>query len=266
MRISAQFIGRTTTLMVVLLALIVFHFQAQGCSDSNSDPLKVGRDFTVKVRDRGKLVAGLEIELSTDPVEGDSRTVMVATGTSGIARFAKIRPGLYFVGTKQPAFPQSIEIEVVKRKVQQLESKIEFDWPSTHFLETTSVSGVLTGRISSGTGVAGLIRDMKDPHYGPVAGVKLTLLMYVSGETVSVVTSDENGRFSFGDVPPGSYFVREQTPSTAKVRYPSDAYMAIEVNPSSPVKGLNIVLDEAICGALAYSNELAKNLQNMKKE
>ena len=220
--------------------------------ETTSIPTKVGRTIRVEVADRGKPVAGLPIELSTF---GRNRSVaMVRTDASGYAQFKNIHPGLYFVGVKHPAFHYSEEIQVLRHPPDGTESTISFEWPGFTPLSIQDVSGFVRGRARTSRPLS--VDMTSEPIYGRVAGAKLTLSKAVSNETVRSVITGEAGDFDFGDVPPGLYFLRVETPVTKPVRwlYPVDGYVPLEMDPSAKLKQLDLVLDNAICGELAWSN------------
>jgi hypothetical protein len=230
-----------------------------GCSDvsacsSSSNPTKIGREFLVGVFNQGKPVVGLQIELSTDPRYGDkeSRTIsIVTTDADGLARFAVIRPGSYFVGIKHPAYAYSEELLVMRHPPKGSPEKITFEWPGWKPLTTHSVSGSINGHIRTERGLG---PDFNQPIYSPVQGAKITLSKAVTNETVDAQSTQESGMFTFAPVPAGFYFLRVETPvsSAARWHYPTDGYVPIVVDPSAKFPSLNLFLDDAICGELAW--------------
>jgi hypothetical protein len=242
-------------LVVTVASCLVFFgagSDAHACSTS-SIPTQIGTAFTVKVQDRGKPVAGLEIELSTDP--GDRPVSIISTDTTGVVQFSKVHPGLYYVAIKNPAFPYSKEIRVMRHAPKGSQDTVSFEWPGWTPLSIQGPSGVLRGRTRTNRPV--VIDRFSKAVYGRVAGAKLTLSKAVSNETISFVTTGESGTFDFGDVPPGLYFLRVETPVTNPVRwlYPQDGFVPLEVNRLAKLKKLNLVLDNGICGELGWSSE-----------
>jgi len=206
----------------------------------------------VEVFDRGNPVVGLQIELSTDPRSGKGRTVrIVKTDANGLVAFAKIRNGLYYVGIRHPAYAYSEEIQVVRHPPNNSPKKITFEWPGWKPLSTQTVSGVVTGRARTDRGLA---LDLAKAAYGQVSGAKLTLSKAVSNELVDSRTTEGSGKYDFGDVPPGLYFLRvEKRAGGGAHLFPSDGYVPVEVDSSAKFQDLNLVLDNAICGELAWS-------------
>jgi hypothetical protein len=225
---------------------------AYACS-SPAPPVKVGRTFNVEVQDRGKPVAGLQIELST---YGENRSVsVVRTNADGDAHFSNVYTGQYFIGIRHPAFGYSEEIQVLRHPPTGSQDTIRFEWPGWTPLSIQQVSGQLSGRTRTGRSL--FDDNFSRPVYGQVGGAKLTLSKAVSNATVRSVITGEAGNFDFGDVPPGLYFLRVETPVTKPVRwlYPEEGYVPLEVGPSAKLKHLILVLDNAICGELAWGNE-----------
>jgi hypothetical protein len=246
--------GRSKSVLTVAFCLVFLCARSDaGACSTSSIPTEIGRAFTVKVQDRGKPLVGLEIELSTDP--GDRPVSVINTDTTGVAQFSKVHPGLYYVAIKHPAFPCSKEIRVMRRAPKGSQDTVSFEWPGWPPLSIQEPSGVLRGRARTNRPV--FIDKYSKPVYGRVAGAKLTLSKTVSNETISFVTTGESGTFDFGDVPPGLYFLRVETPVTNPVRwlYPPDGYVPLEINRLAKLKKLNLVLDNAVCGELGWGSE-----------
>jgi hypothetical protein len=240
----------STAVCCAVVVLLLGGSTLFACSYS-SFPTKVGRDFTVQVFDRGNPVIGLQIELTTDPRSGQGRTVQVAkTGANGSVGFAKIRNGLYYIGIKHPAYAYSEELQVVRHPPSDSPKTITFEWPGWKPLLTQTVAGVVTGRARTDRGLG---PDLAKPVYGQVSGANITLSKAVSNELVDSRTTEESGKYDFGDVPPGLYFLRVETRTRGGAHwFPSDGYVPVEVDPSAKFRDLNLVLDNAICGELAW--------------
>jgi hypothetical protein len=235
------------------LLSIVGSLDVSACS-SAPNPTKIGRDFLVGVFNQGRPVAGLQIELSTDPRSGDqeSRTIsLVTTDADGLTRVASVPPGSYFLGIKHPAYASSVELQVMRHPPKGGQEKITFEWPGWTPLTTQSVSGSLNGHLRTKRGLG---PDLSPPIYGRVQGAKLTLSKGVTNEIVDAQTTQESGRFTFAAVAAGFYFLRVETPVSNTVRwhFPIDGYVPIVVDASAKFPRLNLFLDDAICGELAW--------------
>ena len=248
---------RLATAVYSLLLFLVFgSLDLSACSYS-SNPTKIGCDFLVEVFNQGEPVRGLQIELSTDPGSSDeeSRTVsIITTDANGWAKFASVRPGLYYIQIKHPAYAYSEEILVLRHPPKSSPEKIMFEWPGVKPLSTQSVSGLLNGHVRT---ERDLLSDLSHPTYSAVRGAKLTLSKAVTNEIVDWQMSQESGSFSLQPVPAGLYFLRVERPNTSEARwlYPPDGYVPIQVDPSAKFSSLNLFLDNAICGELAIWNE-----------
>jgi len=240
-------------LFLVVITVLVAVESSSACSTS-SFPTNVGRDFKVIVFDRGNPVEGLQIELSI--VSGDKTVSIVKTDAKGSVEFKHIEPGSYYVGIRHPAFHYSIEVKVMRHAPRDSYRAVTFQWPGWNPLSTQAVSGSLTGRARTDRP---LLLDLTGPQpvYRDVQGAKLTLSRAASGEIVGSQLSQENGRFEFKDVSPGFYFLRVETPypqdaTSQQWVYPHDGYVPIEVDPSSRFLTVDLQLDNAICGELAW--------------
>jgi hypothetical protein len=224
------------------------------CSDA-SNPTKISRNFTVEVFVRGKPVEGLQIELSTDPKSGveQSRSVSIRrTDANGLARFRAVQSKLYFIAIKHPAFAYSLELRVMHHPPKGSKNIVSFEWPGWKPLATQTISGVLDGRARTNRPL--MVDLTTKAVYRVVPGATLTLSKAVSNEVVSSQTTDESGKFGFKNPPPGLYFLRIETPVLNPPRwlYPHDGYVPIEVDPSAKDATVNLALDDAICGELAW--------------
>lgn len=235
------------------LLLIVGSLDVSACS-SSPNPARIGRGFLVGVFNPGRAVAGLQIELSTDPRSGDqeNRSIsIVTTDADGLARFGSLPPGPYFLGIKHPAYAYSEALQVMRHPPKGSPEKVTFEWPGWKPLTTQSASGSLNGHVRTERGLG---PDLSQPIYGPVQGAKLTLSKGVTNEIFDARTTQESGRLTFAALAAGFYFLRVETPVSNTVRWhdPIDGYVPIVVDPSAKFPSLNVFLDDAICGELAW--------------
>lgn len=196
-------------------------------------------------------MVGLQIELTTEGKKKDHTVAIFKTDAKGSVQFRHVRAGRYFVGIKQPAFGYSEEIRVMRHPPKESPTGLTFEWPGWKPLLTTTVTGSITGLARPDRG---MLLDTTKPIYTSVDGAKLTLMSAVSDEPVESQMSSDTGRFQFHAVPAGLYLLRVETPISHPPRwgFPGDGYVPIEVDPQSKFGTLDMVLDNAICGELAW--------------
>jgi len=214
-------------------------------------PKEVSPNFSVQILNEGEAIAGLKLELSTEP-KGDeeSRTVLILVSDSkGQATFEAVKPGMYFLGIKHPAFSSSEEVLVKTHPSKNATTKITLEWPGVELLKVQSVSGFLDGPVSSGHP----LEDQVHPRYGPFGDVKLTLSNAISEELVESQVSSASGAFGFRALAAGLYFLDIEPQNNQGTRY-SMGFVAIEIDPSAKASMLNLQVFHAICGSLGYVN------------
>jgi hypothetical protein len=253
-RYVAPAVRNARSLFLGTLFFAFFTSQSSRACSETSIPTKIGRNFNVRVFDRGNPVEGLPVELSTDP-EGDEKSqpvLTVKTDAKGSAHFKSVMPRLYYIGIEHPAFASSMVVQVMRRLPRGNSNTLTFQWPGWNPLSTQTVAGSLTGHARTARGA--LIDMTSPPVYSSVTGAKLTLSKAVSGEVVASQLTQEAGNFEFQRVPPGLYMLRVETPvfEPAHWIYPADGYVPIEVDPSSQFSRVNLELGNAICGELAW--------------
>ena len=245
LRLSAVGVGCCCILFSLLACGL-----ANACTTS-SVPKEVGPSFSVQVLNNGEAVAGLKIELSTEP-QGDeeSRTVSIlVTDSNGQATFRAVKPGLYFVGIDHPAFSSSEEIQVKTRPSRDATKKISLEWPGVEPLRVQSLSGFLDGPVRGGQP----LEDILHPRYGPMADAKLTVSSAISEEIIESQVSSASGAFGFRPLAAGLYFL-DIEPQDSQGHYPM-GYVPIEIDPSAKASTLNLQVFHAICGSLGYVNQ-----------
>jgi hypothetical protein len=223
---------------------------ANACSES-SMPTEVSPSFSVQILNEGEAIAGLKIELSTEP-KGDqeSRTVLILVSDSkGWATFRAVEPGLYFVGIKHAAFSSSEEILVKTHPSKNATEKLTLEWPGVEPLKVQSLSGFLDGPVSSGQP----LEDQVHPRYGPLGDVRLTLSDAISEELLESQVSSASGAFGFRPLAAGLYFLDIEPQNNQGTRY-SMGFVPIEIDPSAKASILNLQVFHAICGSLGYVN------------
>jgi hypothetical protein len=240
--------------MVVLCSFFVagISLRASACSYS-SNPAKIGRNFSVQVLYRSQPLAGLQIELSTDPKGNENSRPILTTSTNknGLSEFSNVRPGPYYISIKDAAFPQSTEIVVNGRRTNSRKEKLTFEWPGFALLSVRSVSGLLNAPVRT----ANPLNEQAHPTFGALGGVKLTLLRAVTNEMIEAQSATESGAFAFESVPAGLYVLHiEMAENMSNHYHIEDGYVPIELDPMAKASTFNLFLYPGVCGALGYED------------
>ena len=230
---------------------------ASACTYS-SNPTKTGRSFSVLVVNEGKPLAGVRVELSTDPkgYEASRSLLTIATDDAGQSKFHDVKPGRYYVGISDAAFPQSTEIVVDGRRSKAQTEKITFEWPGVNPLAVRFISGLLNAALRTGEP----LKDQAHPTFGALGGARLTLSRAVSGEVIETQTASESGSFGFQTVAAGLYMLKVEVQTSERYR-DVRGYVPIEVDPDAKTLDLNLFLQPGVCGALAFENRKESAIQ-----
>ena len=241
-------------LVLALTSLLVAHSDSVACSYS-ANRIEVGASFSLRVMNGSNPVVGLRIELSTDPKEPDkdSESILILkTNENGVTTFTDVKPGTYFVGIKNRAFPYSKEILVRDDTSKKTSERIEFDWPGVEVLSVQSAAGLLNGQLR----IDNPINDQIHPVYGAIPNAKLTLSEAASGAVIETRTASESGAFEFHPLPDGLYllFVELSYSDLQHYRSAGQGYIPIEIDRRGKANSLNLFLSPGICGSLGYEN------------
>jgi hypothetical protein len=152
-------------------------------------------NFRARAMDRGRPVPGLRLVLQlydrSNP--GKHSEISSVTDANGYAEFRNVNPGSYFLQADHDALSSDgATVEVSPGGAADL--TITLQWPNVQPLQVRSLSG-----------------QMRAPNYYPGEAqvpLSLSLLEGVSSRVIATVRADDQGRFSFPDVPAGFYFIR----------------------------------------------------------
>jgi hypothetical protein len=225
------------------------------CSISVTGRQEVSDHFVVKVLNRGKPVANLNVELRKTPNHPSSPGQVVlsgATDETGSAEFVAVKSGAYTVDIKHTAFPSSTRILVRGRSRQSTHETISVEWPNVYILQVQSLSGLLNGQIKTGNPLSDQVR----PVVTPLGEATLTLLKGALEDIVDSQTTSESGAFSFGSATSGLYLLHIEAPKNSEARKIGyDGYVPIEIDSSAEALGLNLSIYPPLCATLQYRNE-----------
>ena len=245
---------KRTTFCVVLSAASAF-----ACS--YVPPVyKVPRSFSVHVTNEVGPVVGLELKVyrtkwnvvekltdeelqSADPNDLEEIVAESTTDSTGTAKFSLDRSGAF---TLKPVSPAN-HLDGVELNVSDDPTPVtvELTWPSDAILRTSQLRGTLT---------TGLMSSRSAPLKGDV----LTLRTMVEYKEIASTKTGEDGKFEFGDVAPGLYFIHLAPAPTKTDPHYYEGNIAVYVGSKESRESLSISTIYAGCG-LGYDLEENKD-------
>ena len=190
--------------------------------------IQVGNNFQVEVKDHGRPVKGLRVE-----IRGQSRA-FADTDKDGLAIFRNVRPGSYHLSADHDAgIPDGADVEV--KLGGPADVTVQLKWPSVEPVLVRSLKGTLRG-----------------PDYlagQSQARLSLALLEGNSGRLLKSAESDNSGEFSFEGVASGLYFLgRKPSGLRAWPGEPLTGLIAVAVDQGAQMDNLDIDLGWTSCG------------------
>lgn len=204
-----------------LALMALFSVDATACTVVYPN-VDTGPAFRVKVLNQGRPVSGLRIRLG--------KNSSVTTGADGIARFAGVPPGNYFLTAHDDAgIPDAVT--VVVKASGPADVTVPLRWPSGKVVAVRSASGMMRG-----------------PDSLPVQA-SLSLVEALSARVLSEVHTDDQARFDFGSVSPGLYFIRLGASMLRDwAGHEIHGLIPIEVSPHADAPTLDLDLGWTSCG------------------
>jgi hypothetical protein len=151
--------------------------------------VEVGREYRVRVTDRGRPVGGLRVLLGSGGGQ-----IQAISDVNGYARFDGLFPGSLVVSTQYDG-DMADAVEVHVSSTGPADATVELTWPSRTPLSVRSVRGILRG-----------------PDYYPTRAqgqLSISLVEGASARVIETTQSDSKGQFSFSaEVPSGIYYLR----------------------------------------------------------
>ena len=199
--------------------------------------VQVGRNFRVRVMDRGQPVQGLPVALDPQFAYEHYEGGHTVTDAQGSAHFAEVPAGSFFIHAERDggiADGAIVEVETDG----PVNAIVPLKWPSSP-LSLRSVSGHLRA-------------GGYDPKHTKLS---LTLLEGLSGQVMEATRTDENGEFAFADVASGIYFL-QLNPSGLKGPSGEElkGLITLAISRDAQWDGLDLDLGWSSCG-LMYVNQ-----------
>lgn len=217
----------STALVVAWLVL-----EGRACVESEVPPKEVPTSFTVVVRDRGKALPNMSVV-----VTGEPKIETRMTDSNGYARFENLPDGYYNVHLE--AIGGSDERIHVDSSIHDPKYAIWLKWPSAQVITSGLAAGVIRGPCLS------IAEDCS----------LTTELTLIEGRTSREIKSlHVTGRFDFGGVPNGVYFLRVRPVEQDKFYSKPQGDIAVEIDRDAPDQALDIDVVMTDCGMYYSGN------------
>ena len=227
-------------LAISIFAVLASTSSVFGCTYSSSD-LPVRHDFSVEVKNGATALEGLTIEVAKiSDKKSDSIVASSVTNASGVAGFANLRKGRYYVIIKHPWLRHSIAVKVVSATDPGAHDTISLDWPGNVLTTRDFVGRILAPRKTESA-----VWDIARPDWQLLSSTVLFVEDAITSQVLRIYKTNDSGEFRL-ELPPGLYVVRFG--QSDKFRIPEGAF-AVEVDPASRTLVLNVKLT-SMCGGL----------------
>lgn len=215
----------------VVNACVIFH-----------KTVEVGRQFRVRVMDRGRPVSGLLVSFGSG-----GGTIDEVTDADGYAQFEGLFPGSFFVTTQYGGDDSTDRVNVHVSDSAPADAVVQMAWPGRTPLTVRSASGTMRG-----------------PNFYPSltqGRFSVSLLEGRSARVIETTESDTKGRFSFTTkVPPGIYYVRLNSSDPDQIH----GAIPIEISAEAADDGLDVDLGWTDCGLVYAQNVKEPDLKISK--
>jgi hypothetical protein len=237
------------TISLAVLAFLLAPPLSLACSVSYvGQPTEVRHNFLVRITHDGKPLPGVEIEVERDKRTGDNPIVFRGTtGTDGTIR-VKLSAGKYFIDGTYLGVSIGAgvgdRIRVSTWSSRKAENQLEYSWGD----EATAARRVAGQLNVSGPGHTGdRARDNIFRADYPIDHGKLRL-DGPSNPDPRETTTDDQGHFSFGALPPGTYVVHVSAGKLPDGFEYTARDLVMRVDPAANASAFTLILGGAICG------------------
>jgi len=169
------------------------------CSSKNSE--EMGSDFVVKITLRGKPLANVNTWVTRFPGE-ENKLFSGLTGNDGTVRIHDLQPGEYWLASELLGIGAGgICFHVNTRPSRRAKQMVAYEW-GEEAASTRQVAGKLIDP-RPGEGAA-FLQNVIHHVVVPIPSARFTLHDPLTDAIYSAVSDDE-GRFSLGEIPNGTY-------------------------------------------------------------
>jgi hypothetical protein len=230
--------------VAILIAMLAAPISLSACSVAgcSGDGIELRRTFAVRVTHDGKPLAGVSVtarEFSKEDV------VLKTTDLHGTALFANLSPGEYWLDSDLLGISAGSQcFHVAESPSAKAKGKITYDWGDL----APSVRQASGRLVESEPGPDGTpLQRVLHRVDVPISGVKLKLTNPLTGSLFEIL-SDIDGRFSFGEIPQGTYVLRIEGHGAGNKFDFATTDLVVKIGPSAKPDQLSLEAGPSGCG------------------
>jgi hypothetical protein len=191
----------------VLLSLLVFPISSLACSLAScvDNGVELQRDFVVSVTHGGKPLARVTVQVTRYGEEIDNKLFSGMTATDGTVHVPNLPPGEYWLDAGLLGITAGSQcFHVANHASRKARRTVKYEWgdlaPSTR-----QIAGRLIDP-QPGEGVT-FLQNIRNGVVAPISETKLKLQNALTGDVYDALSNDDGG-FSFAQIPNGTYVLR----------------------------------------------------------
>lgn len=233
---------------IAFLAVILIPTAASACSQVAclDNGFEMRHAFVVAVMHEHKPLAGATVEITSASADDGMTIFSAKTEASGTVHVTNLPPGNYRLKVKLLNVYAGLDcFQVATKPSRKAKRKLRFEWGNLAPTTRRAAGKIVQWR--PGTGGT-LLQNQLHPIEVAIPGVALTLQTAVRGPVYRTV-SDATGKFSFADVPAGTYVLRVEGGITENARTYNDADLILKISPRATANALTLVDRQGFGGA-----------------
>jgi hypothetical protein len=192
------------SLLAALALLLVLPIYSPACSlaSCGSDGgTEMRRDFRVRITHRGVPLAGVTVHVSGNPAV-EKTLFSGITGADGTVRVVNLPSGEYWLSADLLGISAAYEcFHISSQTSRSAKQLVTYRWGDSA-VQTREISGRLIDPMPGENAI--LLQNIRNGVVDPIVGATLKLQNARTAEVYDV-TSDDDGRFSFGPITNGPY-------------------------------------------------------------
>jgi len=231
-----------TVAMLIAMAVAPNRLSACSLAGCAGDGIELRRTFAVRVTHDSKPLAGVSVTVREF---GKEEVVLKTTDLHGTALFANLSPGAYWLNSDLLGISAGSQcFHVAGSPSAKAKGKITYDWgdlaPSVR-----QASGRLVESEPRPDGTP--LQRVLHPVDVPISGVKLKLTNPLTGALFEI-SSETDGRFSFGEIPQGTYVLRIEGQGAGNKFDFDTTDLVVKFGPSAKLDQLSLEAAPSGCG------------------